>query len=73
MPEVIELATQTEAPTYRLHDGDSLFYFQDLAILSEFIKTLAEAEVPTKKVWLDTVTMSNTCWEGLPRIDADKI
>jgi hypothetical protein len=64
--------TEVSCRTYRLHDGDALFYFRDLRTLSSFIATLADA-VPNDKVWIDTVQMSETCWSRLPNIDAAKI
>lgn len=60
--------------TYRLFDGDALFYFRDLGALADFISQLSEAgSITVRKVWIDTVQMSHTCWEGLPRIDANRI
>jgi hypothetical protein len=69
----VELAQGTAPRTIRLHDGDALYYFRDLKTFAEFVSTLADAEVPVNKMWIDTVQMSDHCWDRLPNIDASKI
>lgn len=62
-----------EKQTFRLFDGDTLYYFRDLVELGKFVSTLGEAGVSSETVMLETVKMSEACWSRLPNIDASMI